>query len=667
MFSHTPGFDPGRVGLGAHQLDVDYDSTNLQVSRPYVNYVSDSNYGSDSNEGHVATLSHPTKSFSATDRSARLRAPEGSSLFGSYSSPYGPTPETIDIGTTLQGPLPDSPSTSTQAPTNTASVSIPAVDRDNITVERILSGTSPVRQDVLLSRFFHDLALPIESSRRRATWVQPNVASRRVFSFPTPVFDIAPTIELPPSRDTSRISATSLREELNEEFDGELGEDQLISYSVSSSLPMAEAELNHPCLPRILPVTLASPRNAYYSCSVARGVPSLVSSTFGRRPSARPPSSVDISPAFTLAASATNDLPYRTLSPGTSTPVWHFSEASSFTDDNPSVNPTNTTQYHPSISRPSVPRMSQYYIYPEQPGAHHPRAYPPGHESWRFERTGSIKNQTLADGSLSPGYSLHFHRANFGPAPNFTTSHNQSYSPVTFDDDSYDGRSEIELVGNCSEDSMFGPPIYPGPFQSPSSSTNAALRIHTRPFVNVQIPRGARTGILSPTLRLTENDAWVNEPSPPTPSPDSRVSYVRPSLSSVLGAYDSPVLARPENTLPPLGYPEDPYQIVLPSISHILGEVDEDEQDLSQVKSLVDGHEGDNEDESDNEDEYDQYFSSDEDGSVDLEHVEHNHAGWSPGYQSPSFTGSYAPVEFSESNGSAHYKGYVAHSTDDKW
>ncbi|CAE6360539.1 unnamed protein product [Rhizoctonia solani] len=614
-----------RFGLDADRLDVVYSSTNPSISPPYAGHTSDSNHVSP-NGGLNHNPAHFTKFVGAQSGLGvhPYAPPEGSGSFISHNSPNGLVSGASSAGVFPQGPLSDSHGTSSPAATGTTAA------QDHI-AEGIITGMLPTLLDAQLPLFFRDPSRSIESSRL----VQRNAApSRRVFSVPIPTFEVAPAIELPHSSDTTQTSA-DLDQQGNGQLDDDSGEDISLTGAVAS---MAGASRT-PFFGRAMYMTLY---NLYNSRAGARRVPDSGSGPFVRYPLARSPSTPQVlSYASPLRILTGNEPLHRSFPPATPS-------AFSFTDTSPNIElagPTNMAASYPDIPCPQASPMLRYPL-EQSPvtsppfistrnsprllsprtfsGVHCPQSHSPTDTLW-LERTNSDIDLPLARVPISSRNHARSCGTNFGSL-NCATPYSQSHPYSAFDSDSYDHMSEVELVGNGSEEeSMFGAPIRPGLPQDPTWPTGAdeqTRRVYVRPFVNLYVPRGARTVILSPMFCLAEHD---DEPSPPSPSPNSRVPYTTPPPTFLPGVspFDSPRSTSSPHPSPQLGYPEDPYQILLSAVSRILHQLNQDEQEQEQDESLFDGNEGDDEDESNGEYEYDQYFSE-EDDSVDLEYLDDN-------------------------------------------
>ncbi|CAE6447149.1 unnamed protein product [Rhizoctonia solani] len=632
MSSHISEFDSGLVRLDAHELDGGHASADRSIS-PHADRVSESNLVYFPDNGSSGTSAFFVKHIAI----CTCDAPSAHSLpisdISNRHSPNSPPPGVIGSGNILQGPLSALPHTSTSVPVNVPGSLLPAVGEDDIAAERVLPGILPTRSDDLRSRFYRNLFSSPEPSRGHPTLVRTNVASgRRIFSIPIPTFDIAPTIELPSSRETSHNSICSL----HQSSDAELS--QVLHNGDSPPSPVVEAGSNHHNSPNLGPVTYVSPGKVHCPRPVACSTPSSLSGVFSYHDLNFPnPFNTSISPAFGIGAGSINESQYGTLPPATSTPILSSNEATRLTNNNANtqdLDDTSVMGYHlyfaspsecshvpllPSIMSPSLSSRENQFS---------SSSHPPLRQ---IGRTDGADNLTPTDPSPSYDYPSSLQEDSSGPVRNLGVLHSQSRAWSYSYGESHGDESEIGLVGNRSEESMFGPAIHPGSSQGPLYlNEDESAHVHLRPFVSAQIPHNTGAQIYSPMFHLTKRDAWVDGPSPPTPSPDPRIPHVHP-----------------ENVLPESHYPEGPYSIALSSPAQVPGP----------VKPLVDGNEGDDEDESDNEDEYDQYLSSGEDGPVVPKSAVHNHVDGPANYQSRGLghpLGKVAPVVLSESEGSAH-------------
>ncbi|KAF8750107.1 Nucleosome assembly protein (NAP) [Rhizoctonia solani] len=537
MSSHISEFDSGLVRLDAHELDGGHASADRSIS-PHADRVSESNLVYFPDNGSSNTSAFFVKHIAI----CTCDAPSAHSLpisdISNLHSPNNPPPGVIGSGNILQGPLSALPHTSTSVPVNVPGSLLPAVGEDDIAAERVLPGILPTRSDDLRSRFYRNLFSSPEPSRGHPTLVRTNVASgRRIFSIPIPTFDIAPTIELPSSRETSHNSICSL----HQSSDAELS--QVLHNGDSPPSPVVEAGSNHHNSPNLGPVTY-------------------------------------VSPAFGIGAGSINESQYGTLPPATSTPILSSNEATRLTNNNANTQDLDDTSVMDTTSTSLVPRNALMFL----ATLHH------------LSSTAAANRRTDGADNLTPTI----------PRPPMTTL-------IPPEDKQAWSYSYGESHGDESEIGL-----------------DESAHVHLRPFVSAQIPHNTGAQIYSPMFHLTKRDAWVDGPSPPTPSPDPRIPHVHP-----------------ENVLPESHYPEGPYSIALSSPAQVPGP----------VKPLVDGNEEDDEDESDNEDEYDQYLSSGEDGSVVPKSAVHNHVDGPANYQSRGLghpLGKVAPVVLSESEGSAH-------------
>ncbi|CAE6459515.1 unnamed protein product [Rhizoctonia solani] len=735
MSSYASGPDPGRVSPYTHRLNANHASLDHPAPLVHVDYVpsSGSNYAFVPSHDHVNA---PTLSNQSIDVdpgfSAVLRLQlEGSGLLNSRSSSDGPpVPGTVSFAVALfPKPAyvpPVGPDGTTFAHRFEA-----AVDEDDIATERILIGAPPARQDSPRSRFFRPVLI-FNSSRRSPVPAPSNPGpSQRVFSVPVPTFDIPPAVALPPSPNSSQAHVTYLDHDLSEGIDGILR--TLGRWSPSRPSSPSGASPNYSNLSYFDQVACVSPPQVHHPRAIAWGTPSWVytepSVTASYNRSAAPsPGSLDF--GASIRYGLRNERPF----PVTSTPGWAYNEASlSFDYDDSNVQDTNNTDISSSAS---VTDLLTSHVLQYPPGEPTPVDAVPyvtsqnlvgGSFTSNFARTGALPPHP--PGSLwQPGPSSWTHSL---PASVLPRGDGPAYlretkmSPVECSTSLYDLNSTFmsiessssydEIIGNRPEESPFGPAIHLEPYQNtsaPSDTSEPARPVRVLPFVNPHSHPGAQTGAVSPLS--TEDDTWVDESRPTTPSPPSRTCRAPPPLVECAYSYPSDsssmVLVTPDNTLPPFGYPDDPNQVTLPSFAQVVEGLDQggvpgqvtrsegsEEVDQGEVLGRVNksevvqvpgeseilgyeggvwqteyepegsegGYEGDNEEESDDEDEVEEYMSSEADGSVDLEYSQlaqpvqalvliRSRPGSSP-----------LVLDYSETEGSAHSDdGYVHYSTD---
>ncbi|CAE6431992.1 unnamed protein product [Rhizoctonia solani] len=623
MSSHAHDAEPERVGYCVHQTDSDDVSINhyATYAPSYANYVFPPNYGHANPPAFPVQLGHVHPGSSAAD----VNADPGSQLedFGlldSLNTSNAPSfPGTVSTDTNLAH-------ISRANPTSTTAILgfYEAVDEDDIQAERILTGAPPTQHGFLRSRFCPN-PIPVFDSSHRSPVSAPTypVASRRGPSIPIPIFDVAPTVELPPSRNTSQTSITFSREELDAYFpiinDMSFGLRPLTTRG-SSSVPNS---------PGFGGITRVSPRDVHHPRPVASHTPS-----WARAESLATASytglSISRSVSLGLEASTSYVLPNHSLVRATSTPSWVYTEESfSFSTDDfhiQAANDTSLGQCSYSVADPLGPQPVLHYPSEEPleapstgnafpPGIslqsltdfpftfNHNRTgtlppHPPGYAPWRYGMTHWSQPLVCANTSFPPAD---------GPShPQGTNFDSFEYS--TLGSDTKSSESITEIIGNRSEPSPFGPAIHPEPYQGPSApvTTNEPGHpVRVRPFSNVLIPRGAQTSTLSPLL--TEHDTSVDESTPSTPSPRSSVPVLGYSLVTGVNAYShqnelrSFFIVTPENTLPPMGFPENPREVTLPSIAQlfdqpetgVLESIDENQEseavEGSEWPSAVDG------------------------------------------------------------------------------
>ncbi|CAE6383597.1 unnamed protein product [Rhizoctonia solani] len=575
-----------------------------------------------------------------------------------------------------------------------------AVNEDYIATKRIITGAPPAQRR---SRLLHR-PTPIFSSGLRSPAPAPSNPgpSQRVFAFPIPTFDIAPTIELPPSRDSSLGNITHSDEGPSEEIEG--------SFRGIHGWPFRYTEPaspNHSNWSDLDQVSRVSPLQVRYPSAIARHTPSWaytedsVVASYDRSVVSR----LDYhSFRANTSGGSLNDYSFPMMStPYNRTPL-------SFSHDDPSIQ----SSVEPPVASAGGPLISYVLQYPNE-------EHIPVHEAppvvtlqglanyqftFNFARTGTLsphpprymwpepynRSASASPSGVAP------------PDPRITGLDLAEHFASSYDSNSAESSASCdEIIGNRPEESPFGPAIRPD-MGSPSNTKQPTRRVRVVPFAYTRSPPGARTGSVS--AAATESDTWFDKTRPSTPSPPTRFPLAQSPPPN--GAYSyqtdstSPVVVTRENMLPPLGNPEDPDQVTLPSFAQLLEALDqartsvvsglevdqskesvqvngvaqaseqgegleyEDEGSKSEyyAQGSDSGHEGDDEDENDDDGTVEKYISAEEHQLLDIGYAQ-SAQPFVPQSLTLVASGIKSSPHHFETEGSAYSDdGYVHYSTD---
>ncbi|KAJ1300717.1 hypothetical protein OPQ81_002361 [Rhizoctonia solani] len=627
MPSHPPGAGPGWVSPHAHRLDSGYVSLDRLATVTNVDYVPSSNIHCDfvTDNDRVVTSAipnrpndvHPGRGAVAINASLRLQL-ESSGLLDPPNPFDGPAvPGIVSFAVALFPDLLRAPSSAPAGVIDPRGSEL-AVDEDDIATEHILTRAPPAGQECPHSRFFPRPIPIFDSSRFSPVPAPTNPAptnpapNRRAFSIPLPIFDIPPTVELPPSRDSSLISVPP-DEDQAAEFDQLLSE--IGSWSHTRQSYSGRINLKYSISSDFTQVTRVNPLYLHHPRPVAFGAPNWVQ----REISVKNNYSHSVfsgSSCLSFQASTSNGTPYENSFLATSTPVCSYTETPSFDYNGwgaPATGNMDVDRYfanvtgsshvleYPSDDLPSGNDISGTFAqslddFPFSFNHTRTGTLPP-HPPGFLPQAGQTRwLQSLPCFDTFPSFdhsASHYQGTIFGLVEHSTMS--CDFENSTFVSSTESSASHTEIVGDRPGESPFGPAIHPEQYQSasPSISANEPTRpTRIRPLSDAYITYGARTDIFSPVHQTAEDETSVDESTPPTPSPPSHALGAQHILT-LMNAYSHPTEspaffpAAPEDTLPPLDHPENPNEITLPSIEHVLGSDGSEEVDQSKGPGRV--------------------------------------------------------------------------------